>query len=123
MNRLIPDSERLILRGIHLPLTPAMKEIFTRKASRLMRHEPSLLRVRVDVSMDQSRPPLFSARGLMELAGPDMAATVTTENAYKSVDLLIDKLDRMLRKRSAAQHRTRTTGDIRQLSSDVVLLE
>jgi putative sigma-54 modulation protein len=105
--------DRLLLRGIHLPLTDAMKAIISKKVERLIRHEPSLVRVRIDISKDHSRPPLFAAKGRLEVAGPDLAATVTTENAYKSVGLLIDKLDRMLRKRTSALNKDRASEDIR----------
>ena len=38
--------------------------------------------------------------GHIEIRGPDLNASVASEDAYKSIDLLVDKLDGLLRKRS-----------------------
>lgn len=113
----IPSPElhpKLILRGIHLELTDAMKRVLETKAERLVRHEPRILRVRIDVERSScGRPRMFTAKGHIEIAGPDLRAAVTTSDAYSAMALLIDKLDRMLRKRTTAMLRRRTNGDIR----------
>jgi putative sigma-54 modulation protein len=56
---------------------------------------------------------MFAARGHIEISGPDLRASVTTEDAHKSVNLLIDKLDRMIRRRTTAINRRRRGEDIR----------
>ncbi|MBE7537985.1 MAG: ribosome-associated translation inhibitor RaiA [Opitutaceae bacterium] len=107
-------SVRLILRGVHLWLTDSMKTSIRMKADRLFRHEPRIIRMRISVSCDRQRSSRkFTANGLIEMRGPDLSAAVTTENAYHSVSLLIDKLDRMLRKRTTAMI-GRRSGDIRE---------
>lgn len=109
----------LILRGIHLWLTEAMKVAVESKAERLFRHEPRILRVRIDVERDlRGHTRVFTAKGRIEIAGPDLTASVTTDDAYSSINLLIDKLDRMLRKRMTNVIRRRTTDDIRTHSPD-----
>lgn len=55
---------------------------------------------------------LFIAKGRVEIAGPNLTAAVTPDAAYASINLLIDKLDRMLRKRTSSLLRRRTS-DIR----------
>jgi len=112
---LISDHRsRLLLRGIHLWLTEAMRIALESKADRLFRHEPRILRVRIDVERDlRGRTRVFTAKGKIEIAGPDLTAAVTTEDAYTSINLLIDKLDRMLRKRTTSTLRRRTGEDIR----------
>jgi putative sigma-54 modulation protein len=105
---------RLILRGVHLWLTAAMIQAITEKAERLFRHEPRILRIRIDVGCDRSRSGRwFTARGRLEMAGPDLTASVTCDDGYTSINLLIGKLDRMLRRRTTMYVRRRTTGDIR----------
>lgn len=109
---------RLLLRGIHLWLTDAMKAVLESKAERLFRHEPRILRVRIDVERDlRGRTRVFTAKGKIEIAGPDLTAAVTTEDAYTSINLLIDTLDRMLRKRMTSVLRRRTAEDIRTYAS------
>lgn len=105
---------KLILRGIHVGLTEAMKAALQSKAERLFRHEPRILRLRIDVERDlRGRTRVFAAKARIEVAGPDITASVTTEDAYTSINLLIDKLDRMLRRRTTLVLRRRCTGDIR----------
>lgn len=92
---------KVILRGIHLDLTDAMKAVLHEKASRLLRHEPRIIRIRIDVELDKTRSAKdhFVAKGLIEITGPDLVASVDSDDAYKSIDLLVDKLDGLLRKR------------------------
>lgn len=105
---------KLILRGIHIGLTDAVKAALETKAERLFRHERHIVRVRIDVERGlRDRTRAFTAKGRIEVTGPDLTAAVTTNDAYTSINLLIDKLDRMLRKRTTAVRRRRTTDDIR----------
>lgn len=105
---------KLILSGINLRLTPAMKAHFSEKAQRLFRHEPRIGRLRIDLeNRSHGGVQRFAAKGHIEIYGPDLLASVTTEDAYKSVDLLVDRLDRALRKRATARTTRRHLDDIR----------
>lgn len=122
MNRAPDIGPRLILRGIHLWLTDAMRASIEEKAERLFRHEPRMLRLRIDVDVQlRGRARLFVAKGEVELWGPNLNASVTTDDAYKSVDLLFDKLDRQLRKRATALQSRRHRDDIREHENAAVL--
>jgi putative sigma-54 modulation protein len=108
------DSPKLIISGIHLWITDAMKATLRTKAERLFRHEPRILRLRIDVEHDlHGRLRVFTAKGRVEIAGPDLSAAVTAADAYVAINRLIARLDRMLRKRTSALLRRRSTGDIR----------
>ncbi len=116
------NNPKLILRGIHLDLTEAMKTAIESKAERLFRHEAEILRLRVDVECGhRGHTRVFTAKGRVEIAGPDLSAAVTTEDAYNSINLLIDKLDRLLRKRTTSAMRRRSVGDIRMLEPAAAL--
>lgn len=117
------DAEtKLLVRGIGLGLDGTEKAFIETKAERLFRHEPRILRIRIDVEPDvRSRTPRFTAKGRIELAGPDLTASVTTGAVPASITRLIDKLDRMLRKRTSNLLRRRTTGDIRAHAAPIVL--
>jgi len=111
-------NNKVILRGIGLWLTDAMRNAIEAKVERLLRHEPRIVRVRIDVEKESTaHVPLFAAKGHIEIGGPDLVASVSTEDAYKSVDLLIDKLDRKLRKRTTAFTSRRHTEDIRSYAA------
>ncbi len=106
-------SDKLLFRGIHIALTDAMRASLHTKVERLLRHEPRIDRIRIDIEHDATRGrEVFVAKGHIEIGGPDMIASVAAEDAYKATDLLIDKLDRLLRRRSsiskARRHREPT---------------
>jgi len=112
--RALANESKLILRGIHLSLTEAMKAALETKARRLFRHEPRIVRLRVEVDRDyEGSVRRFVAKGRVEIAGPDLTAAVRHENAYTAINLLITKLDRLLRKRTSNLLRKRTADDIR----------
>lgn len=84
------------------------------KAAKLFRHEPQILLVRIDVVREHTRiGRRFMAKGHIEIAGPDLTASTTHDDGYLAINLLIDKLDRMLRKRSTAHRRSRYKDDVR----------
>jgi putative sigma-54 modulation protein len=119
----IHASAKLIVRGIHVELTDAMKAAIVARAERLFRHEPHILMLRVDVERDHKRRGrMFVAKGKVEIAGPDITASTASGDAYLAIGLLIDKLDRMLRKRATALRRKRHAGDIREHSTNEVLV-
>ncbi len=95
-------SHELIVSGIHLELTPSLKTFVQEKAERLFRHEERIIRIRVELECDpkQDVASRFSAKGHISIHGPEMNAAVSSDECHKAVSLLIDKLDRMLGRRS-----------------------
>ncbi len=95
-------SHDVIVSGIHLELTPSLKTFVQEKADRLFRHEERILRVRVELECDpkQAVANRFVAKGHVRINGPDMNASVSSDECHKAVSLLVDKLDRMLQRRA-----------------------
>jgi len=91
-----------LITGNHLELTEALKAHVRQKTERLIRHEPRIIRVRVELEFDRTRTrrERFKARGIVEINGPDLVASEAGEEMYKVIDLMVEKLDRMLRNRS-----------------------
>lgn len=106
-------ANKVIVSGIHVELTDALKEAAHHQASKLLRHNEHIVRIRLDIEHDKTRGhgEQFIAKGLIEISGPDLISSATSEDAYKSLDLLADKLDRLIRRR----HRKRvgTRNDVR----------
>lgn len=92
----------VIVSGIHLELTPSLKTFVQEKTERLFRHEERIVRLRVELEYDagQKTQRRFIAKGHIQIYGPEMNATVTADECHKAVALLVDKLDRMLRRRA-----------------------
>jgi putative sigma-54 modulation protein len=95
------SPREVIVSGIHLDLTQAMKDHVREKMDRLFRHEAHILRIKVELECDRKHDHAhkFIAKGHVVVNGPDINATVQAEDCYKAVDLLVDKLDQGLRKR------------------------
>jgi putative sigma-54 modulation protein len=101
MNRHTNQNE-LIVSGIHLELTPSLKAFVQEKTDRLFRHEERIVRIRIELECDskQSVANRFSAKGHISIHGPNLNATVSSDECHKAVALLVDKLDRMLHRRA-----------------------
>jgi putative sigma-54 modulation protein len=95
------NTHEVIVSGIHLELTPSLKMFVREKAQRLFRHEERIVRVRVELECDRNPAAgmLFKAKGHIEIQGPDMNASVQTDDCHKAIAMLVDKLDRMLQRR------------------------
>ena len=95
------NNHELIVSGIHLDLTPSLKTYVQEKAERLFRHEERIVRLRVELECDRSNTSgvQFTAKGHIQIHGPDMNASVQADECHKAVSLLVDKLDRMLQRR------------------------
>jgi putative sigma-54 modulation protein len=105
-------NDKIHVRGIHLELTPALKAIIHEKAERLLRHNAQIIRIRLDLEHHDTKAPeqRFVAKAQIEIDGPDLVASATSEDGYKSVDLLIDKLDKLIRERHAKRVHGRNDG-------------
>ena len=107
-------NEKLLIRGIHISLTPALKAVIETKALKLLQHHPRIVRVRIDFEHDQTQASVhrFVARGHVEISGPDLLASAAADDGYKSIDLLMAKLEEQLRRRH--QKRANTRNDVRR---------
>jgi len=101
-NNHVHDDNAFILTGIHMDLTDALKNIAREKVERLFRHEERIVRLRVELEYDKTRGHQneFIAKGHVEIQGPNLVCSVASDDCLKSLDQLVDKLDRMLRRRS-----------------------
>jgi len=108
------DASRFIIRGVHLNLTPALRQAAELKASRLLRHHDQIMRIRLDLELDKTHTATeaFIAKGRLEVRGADIVASAQSEDAYKSIDLLVAILDERLRRRH--QKRVKTRNDPRR---------
>jgi putative sigma-54 modulation protein len=78
-----------------------MKNAIREKFSVLLRHNEWIVRIHVRLHQDQVRGKShhYSATGHIEIAGPDIVATVKGDEIYSVLDGLAEKLDEKLRER------------------------
>ncbi len=97
------NNHDLIITGIHMDLTESLKQSVADKVARLFRHEERIIRIKVELEADRTKNGKehgFTAKGHIESYGPTMNVSVSDLDCHKAIDLLVDKLDRMLRRRS-----------------------
>ena len=96
-------KNNLILSGLHLNLTDSLKSIVSEKMEKIFKHEERIIRARIELEHDSkssSHEDEYVAKGHLELKGKTITVSVLSENIYKAVDDLVEKLDRGLRRRS-----------------------
>ncbi len=84
-----------------MDLTDSLKASVESKMSKLFAHDDRIVRLRVELSYkpNKSHTNEFWAKGHIEIQGPDMIITVASDDMYKSIDELIVKLARKIRRR------------------------
>ena len=119
MNR--KNQHELIVSGIHLELTPSLKTFVQEKTERLFRHEERIVRIRVELECDpkETVSARFKAKGHSAIHGPDMNAAVGSDECHKAVALLVDKLDRMLRRRSRLMKVKRHLNHVQEQDAEI----
>lgn len=92
------SDREIIISGVHIDLTDAIKAMVNEKAQKLFAHNNAIIRVRVslEVSKNKAHQDEFIARGKIEIGGTDIEASAATNDLYKSIDDMINKLDRQL---------------------------
>lgn len=93
----------VIISGLNMELTDAIKNMVYEKVEKLFEHEDRIIRMRVELEYDphkSTHQKEFIAKGQLVVRGNDHFASAATEDLYKSIDELVSKLDRMLRRRS-----------------------
>lgn len=96
-------KNNLIISGLHLDLTDALKNIVSDKMEKIFKHEEKIIRVRVELDQDSrssSHKNQFTAKGHLELKGSTITISSSSDNLYKAIDDLIEKLDRGLRRKA-----------------------
>ena len=97
------NNHDLIISGIHMDLTESLKQMVTEKFEKLFRHEERIIRIKVELECEHGKgleKHQFVAKGHISINGPVLNVSVRDEDCHRAVDLLVDKLDRMLRRRS-----------------------
>lgn len=86
--------------GHEIEVTPALREYVETKLQRLGRHFDQPLDVRTQLGI---RKPDFVAEATLSLAGRTLHADAGAQNMYAAIDILADKLDRLVLKHKEKQ--------------------
>ena len=111
-------NNNLIISGLHLDLSPALKNIVNEKMEKIFKHEEKIIRARLELAHDSkssSHENEYTAKGHLELKGSTITISSSSYNIYKSLDDLIEKLDRGLRRRARLKRVKRKQGSLQDL--------
>ncbi|GAB3728666.1 ribosome-associated translation inhibitor RaiA [Luteimonas pelagia] len=86
---------RIETHGQQIEVTPALRDYVESKLSRLGRHFDHPFDVRTQLSLDK---PDHRAEATVNLSGRTLHADASGRDMYAAIDLLADKLDRLLMK-------------------------
>ena len=94
---------RIETYGQQLEITPALREYVETKFQRIARHFPQHCEARVQLSIEK---PVHHAVATVNLPGRTLHADATGDTMYAAIDLLVDKLDRLVvkHKEKAQEH-------------------
>jgi putative sigma-54 modulation protein len=99
------NNNDLIISGNHLELTARMKSMVESKTAKLFTHEEGIQRLRVELGCEDLSPTQRQhwVKGHIEIDGKPLIVKEYNEQLYGALDLVVLKLDRMLRRRSRLQ--------------------
>ena len=98
----------LTLTGHHLDVTPAIRDYVVAKLDRITRHFDHVIDVNVVLSVDKLAR---KVEANVHVRGKDLHAEAVDGDMYAAIDLLSDKLDRMVLKHKEIRAAHRPDGD------------
>ena len=93
----------VIISGLHMDLTPAIKQMVQDKVEKLFKHEEKIIRLQIELeycTRHNTQKDRYLAKGHIEIRRKPIVVSTTSDDLYKSIDDLVQKLDRQLRRRS-----------------------
>lgn len=86
---------QIIITGHHMDLTPALRSYIESKIERLERHFDQMTNVHVILTVEKARQ---KAEAVIHVSRGNLFADSHHEDMYAAIDMLIDKLDRQVKK-------------------------
>jgi putative sigma-54 modulation protein len=86
-----------------MDLTPAIKNVVHEKVEKLFKHEENIIRLQIELeycTRHNSQKERYMAKGHIEIRREPIIVSTISDDLYKSIDDLVQKLDRQLRRRS-----------------------
>tara|TARA_B100001093_G_scaffold15198_1_gene13965 strand:+ start:2264 stop:2647 length:384 start_codon:yes stop_codon:yes gene_type:complete len=102
--------QKLIIAGNNLELTNSIKTVIEEKSEKLFDHNEKIIRMRVEVEYDphqSTHQKEYIAKGHLDVRGNDHIVATASNDLYKSIDQMVLKLDRMMRRRSRLERSKR----------------
>lgn len=86
---------QLTITGHHVEVSPALRAYVTEKVQRISRHFDHVISIHVILKVENHQQ---QAEGTVNAAGKSLFAQHVDEDMYASIDGLVDKLDKQVRR-------------------------
>ena len=92
----------IIITGTKMRLTGHLKDTVHDKVEKLFKHEDNILRIQIELGHDSNKKKEeeYYVKGHIEINGPPMIVTEVSNDILTSLERVVDKLDRKIRRRS-----------------------
>lgn len=115
----------LTVTGHHVDVTNSMRNYVSEKMERLQRHSENLFGIHVILTFEEKTRQ--KAEATIDVSGTRLYADETSQDMYKAIDLLTDKLDRQLirhkEKQKNHRHERETAPPIEEAPLDDLALD
>jgi putative sigma-54 modulation protein len=97
----MPNPDTIRITGLNLDLTEAIKSHVIDKLSKVIKHNERIIRINVELEYRPSHKHVneFVAKAQVEVGGPNIIVSIESDDLYKSIDALTEKLTRQVRRR------------------------
>jgi putative sigma-54 modulation protein len=105
----MPRPDQILITGLNLELTGSIKEHVLEKLAKVIKHNERIIRMHVELEYRPSHKHQkeFIAKAQVEVAGPNINVGIESDDLYKSIDALTEKLTRQVRRRHRLQKEKR----------------
>jgi len=86
---------RINLTGNHLEVTPALREYVQDKFARVERHFDHVTAIHIILAVEKQR---HKAEAELHVSGANLYADAEHDDMYAAIDLMMDKLDRQVKR-------------------------
>jgi len=90
----------LQLTGRHLEITPAIRGYVNEKFGKITRHFDHVIDMNIILSVDKLQQ---KAEATIHISGKNLFVECEDENLYAAIDMLVDKLERQVRRHKEKQ--------------------
>lgn len=101
---------RLVVKGKNIDVTPALKDYITKKLSKLDKYAHHIVEIMVEMHVEKN--PRISANQIVDVNifanGAVLRAEEASHDMYASIDMVLDKLERQMKKYEEKKVRHKT---------------
>jgi len=97
------NKDNIIISSIHFHINDGHKHHIHNKCEKLFKHQKRIEFLQLELEKDlhsKSHSKEYIAKGRMGLKGKITCLSASSDNMFESIDLLVDKFNRSLRKES-----------------------